>query len=265
MRHFFLAGLTLSLALAVSGCLQEQRYMTPEGGGLWAFAIDETTPAFFESEDGNLYLVEERVPIQFREPTDEEYAAASDVGDAQIPYATLPILQRGDIEIQIDYTISNLSEDRILVGLQVNGFNEFHEFVPGVQVIERVVTPDYSEWERNVLLDPGERITGTIREEEMDEVAVDLATVVNGAPNSNQIHYFDNDSATDARSQMYIPDVVPALTGVRLGLRSSDPVPIVLEATVRVRDVRGVLVQGNDDPWVAPTPALFMAVAPMEP
>ncbi|MEQ8456283.1 MAG: hypothetical protein RLO52_35810 [Sandaracinaceae bacterium] len=260
MRATFHAPvLSLSvLALLLSGCLEEQRYITPEGGGIFAMAIDETTPPFFESEDGNLYLLEERVLIDLREPTAEELAALGDVGDMQIPYAQLPWLRRGDLEIQVDFTLSNLSPDSsVTAGVVLNGINEFHEYNPGVQVVDEELQIDFSQWERTYRLGPGERLSGTIREEEIDEIAVDLATVVNMAPNPNQIVYFDNQSANDRRSQMYIPDAIPALTGLRVGIRSESPVPVLLEYTLRVRDVRGVLVQGDAEPWMAPQPALF--------
>ncbi|MEC7524231.1 MAG: hypothetical protein VYE22_30395 [Myxococcota bacterium] len=248
----------LSIALFLTGCLEEQRYITPEGGGIFAMAIDESTPPFFESEDGNLYLLEERVLIDFRQPTDEELAALGDVGDMQIPYAQLPWLRRGDLEIQVDFTLSNLSPDsRVTAGVVLNGINEFHEYNPGVQVVDDELQIDFSQWERTYRLAPGERISGTIREEEIDEIAVDLASVVNMAPNPNQIVYFENQSANDRRSQMYIPDAIPALSGLRVGIRSEAPVPVLLEFTLRVRDRRGVLVQGDDEPWEAPQPALF--------
>ena len=194
--------LCISVALVATGCLQEQRFETPDTGGPWLFAIDSSTPAFFESEDGNLYLVEERVLIDFREPTEEELAEMGDVGDNQVPYASLPFVRRGDIEIQIDWTLSNLSDQRVTAGVVVNGINEFHEYNPGVQVVDDELQIDFSGWERTIVLDGGERRSGTIREEELDEIAVDLASVVNMAPNPNQIVYFENQSFNDRRSMM---------------------------------------------------------------
>lgn len=262
--------LILAIALLATGCLDEHRYITPEGGGPWAFAIDMDTPPFFASEDGDVFLVEQRLAIPFREPTAEESAALGDIGDQQIPYARLPWLRRGDFEIQIDYTISNLDPERTVdVGVTVNGFNEFHEYNPGIQVVDDELVIDYSGWERLVRIGPGERRSGTIREEHLDEIAVDLATVVNGVPNANQIVHPQSHSAVDARSQLFIPDVIPALTGARVGMRvqagsGGAPPSLVMELAVRVRDVRHVLVQGDDEPWEAPAPVLFgpMDVAP---
>lgn len=250
----------LAVALTAIGCVKEQRYITPDGGGPWAFAIQEDTPPFFTSRDGTVYIVEQRIPIEFRQPTADELAAESDIGTAQIPYAHLPFIQRGDIELQIDYTISNLdTESAVDAAVIVNGFNEFHEYNPGVQVIEERVVADYSGWERTIHLDPGARHSGTVRQEELDEVAVDLATVVNGAPNANLVMHPDSASGLDPRVQMYVPDVIPALLGARVGMRveAETPPALMMEVTLRVTDVRGVLVHGDDEPWVPPQPALF--------
>lgn len=258
MRTLHAALLALGTMALTTGCLSEQRFMTPEGGGLWLVAVDEDTPAFIETEDGNIYIVEQRIEFQFREPTAEEVAEQGMTGGLSIPYAQLPWLQRGDYAIQVDYTVSNLDPDvSTEVTITLNGINEFHEYSPSVQIVDEDLVADFSGWEHTVRLGPGARFSGTIREEEVDEIAVDLATVVNGAPNANQIVYFENQSFNDRRSQMYIPDVVPALTGVRVGLRTTSNSPVVLEATVRIRDERGVLVQGDDQPWPLPAPALF--------
>ena len=94
-----IACFAVVLALGMTGCLDEQRYITPEVGGPWAYAIDMSTPPFFASEDGDVYLVEQIITIPFREPTDDELAALGDIGDQQIPYPQLPWLERGDVSL----------------------------------------------------------------------------------------------------------------------------------------------------------------------
>ena len=258
MRAFRITVALMALSALLGGCLDEQRYVTPEGGGPWAIAIDEDTPPYLVSDDATVYLVEQRIPFELRQPTEDDFAALAEQAMTvdPAPYGELPWLQRGDLEVQIDFTLSNLSDEPVTATLQVNGVNQFHEYDPAIQVVDDELQIDFSQWERSYRLEPGERRSGTVREEELDEVAVDLATVI-ASPNPNQIVYFENQSAHDARSQMYMPDVIPALVGVRIGLRSLSSAPTLLELTVRIRDVRGVLVQGDDEPWMAPQPALF--------
>lgn len=264
MRSAITTASLALVALALAGCLDETRYVGPgeNGEGVYAFAIDETTPAFIESEDGAIYIVEERVTFEFREPTDEELEEMAMVGDLNVPYGSLPFLRRGDYEVQIDYTLSNLGDSTVTTGLMVNGINEFHEYQPGVQIVDEELVPDFSGYERTIRLEAGERYMGTIREEQLDEVAVDLATVVNGAPNPNQVLHPENQSFNDARSMMFVPDMVPALTGVRVGLRStSNQTPVLAEFSIRIRDFRRVLVQGDDEPWPLPAPAIVTPAA----
>ena len=104
----------------------------------------------------------------------------------------------------------------------------------------------------------------TIREEDLDEVAVDLATVVNGAPNSNEVVYYDNKSYKDPRSMKFVPKVVPGLAGMRIGLRATEAGRWLLEASVRVRDAGERLAdEGEQHPFqIMPQP--FMPVAQEE-
>jgi hypothetical protein len=254
----FAAGVLLAFASLVSACGDEHAFV---GGpnGLTAFAMDESTPAFITGEDGSLYLIETRVLLPIEPPTDEEAARlAGMVG----PFPSRPWVERGDIELELDWTMINLEEQEIRADLAVNGINEFHEYAPGAQIVDDEVVIDFAQWERSFELEPLERRQGTIREEELDEVAVDLATVVNGAPNSHMIVFFESQSATDPRSQMYIPEVIPGLTGLKLAIRSTGcggrACRIVVEATLRARDVNGRLASPGEMLWELPVPMMFV-------
>lgn len=271
----------LASILALSGCHMDQRYVSPEGGTAWQLAITPTTPPFFASRDLTVFMVEQRIELPVRAPTDQQLGELSTADASRLgPYPRLPWVTRGDYELEIDVTVSNPSTSTQRVTVTIDGFNEFHEYMPGVNVVGDNVAVDFSGWERTFDVDPGQRITTTIREEELDEVAVDLATVVNMAPNSNTIVYFENESAHDLRSQMYIPPTIPALTGVRLGLRSetgemaaagtTDDCSVdgarcvALEAVVRVRDLHDRVVAEGETPWTLPVPAPFVPVVPVE-
>jgi len=253
MRAFVAA----MLVLALGGCGEERRYV---GDSVHTVAITADTMAAEETDEGALFIVERRIDLPIQQPAESVISDLTQGAQGrELPFPRLPWVERGDVETQIDFVISSLDSETRDIGVIVNGYNEFHEYVPGVIEIEDEPVPEFSQWERVYELSPGERVTGTVREDELDEVAVDLATVVNGAPSSAEIVYFENHSSDDPRAQEFIPSVIPGLVGVRIGLRTLEPAVVVLDITVRVRDVNEKLAQDGDAVLV-PAPAEFAPV-----
>jgi hypothetical protein len=208
-------------------------------------------------------VVEERIELDVAAPTDlalEDLRVAADSFEG-LPYPRLPWVERDDLGIQVDFVLDNLDDQEREVAVIVNGFNEFHEYMPGVTVIDDEAVVDYAQWERLYQLEPQQRMARTLREEDFDEVAVDLATVVNGAPNSNEVVFFENKSSDDPRAEPYIPAVIPGLVGFRLGLRANAAANLLLEATVRVRDRSERLIDDGEQVLEA-MPEAFVPVAP---
>lgn len=250
-------ALALVLAVLATACAQERRYV---GEGVHRVVLTADVAPAFESDEGGLFIVERRIDLPIQAPADTVLDdLAQGAQDLDLPFPRLPWVERGDVETQIDFVLSSLDDEDRDVGVIVNGYNEFHEYVPGVIEIDDEPVPQFSQWERVYKLRAGQRITATVREDELDEVAVDLATVVNGAPNSEEIVYFANHSSRDPRARPYIPSVIPGLCGVRIGLRTLEPAVAVLEATVRVRDV-GDKLAGDGDAVLVATPEPFMPV-----
>lgn len=243
--HRRLLALVLVLAVAgLFGCTAEQQF---GNNGIFAFAIDENTPPIMESEDnGSIYWVEQRIEIPIMPPTPEQEAALAGVDVGATGWPRGPWLVRGQLPVSLDVTVSNLEPADPMnpdasnrVTLTINGINEFDEYVPGIEETILGFDVHFSQWEWQFDIKKGERRTFTIREEQMDEVAIDLATVVNGAPNPNEVVYFANQSTHDPRSQAYIPPVIPGLVGVRVGLMETGLARVVAETSVRTRDVGG--------------------------
>jgi hypothetical protein len=253
-------GLTAGAA-ALAGCNHaDRRYLAPEGATVFAIAFTPDTPPFFMGDEENLYLLETPVMFPIRPPTAAEEAA---LGDA-------PWVRRGDYAVQLTFTVSNLDTERSrFVGVTLNGINPMYEYVPGFTVDDDDVIPNFAQWERTYALMPGETRTVTIREEEIDEITVDLAAATS-TPEcqqiANQIVYFANQAGIDPRSTACIPEVVPGLVGLKLGLRSvgNEPPPIVLEASATVRDVRDRIASSGQEPWEPPMPTLFTPPPPPE-
>lgn len=256
------ASLTMAVLL-IGGCQSEATFVND---GTVSFALTDMTPPLIETDETALYIVEARIELPIRYPGETVLDVRRQGVDAyeDLPFDRLPWVGRDDIAIEIDYTVANMDDmPHGIVAVTINGINEFDEYVPGFTVDEDEVIVDYAQWERIHDLQPLERESFTVREEQLDEVAVDLATVVNGAPNSNQVVYFENQSGHDARSQPYIPPVIPGLIGMRLGIRTEAAANIVVEASVRVREVNPRLRQAGQT-LLEVTPELFRPVAPVE-
>jgi hypothetical protein len=270
-----IASLLALVAFALTGCNFEQRYLVPDGGGSYAAAITETTPPFIESEeDGALYIVESRIDFPVRAPRPDEMTALAAM-PAPAPFASQPWVVRDDYGAEVDLTVSNLEAVPLMITLTVNGINEFNEYVPNATVVDDELVIDFAQWERTYLLQAGERRTVTVREEELDEIAVDLASVVNVSAvdgsdcgyRANQIVYFMNQSFNDARSMECIPPVVPGLVGVKVGIRVQGGADdgmggtraprAVVEAAVRLRDRRDRVAGATEVPWMLPVPTPF--------
>lgn len=253
-------GVSTSTA-ALGACNHaDRRYLAPEGATVFALAFTPDTPPFFMGDEESLYLIETPIMLPIRPPSAAEEAA---LGDG-------PWVRRGDYQVQLTFTVTNLDTERArFVGVTLNGINPLYEYVPGFTVDDDDVIPNFSQWERTYVLEPGESRTVTVREEEIDELTVDLASATS-TPEcqriANQIVYFANQAGIDPRSTACIPEVVPGLLGIKLGLRAvgSEPPPIVLEASAIVRDVRDRIAASGQEPWEPPMPTPFTPPPPEE-
>ncbi len=243
------------LFASLSACgIEEQRYVIENE----AVALTkDTAPAFVDEDDNALYLVERRFefpvePVQGSTLQDLTEGAQG----MMLPFPRLPWVVQDDFAITLDYVLANLTDRQITAGVVINGANEFHEYAPRPE--------DFNQWERRIELAPKQRITGSISELEMAEIAIDLATVVNGAPNSNQVVQFQSQSGRDGRIQRYIPKVIPALIALRAGVLATEAADVVLELSVRIQDRGDRLVRRGEQRWEQPMPMLFVPLVPVE-
>jgi hypothetical protein len=250
-------ALSCCIGLALVACRVEPEYIGD--GKLYQVAITaDTVPALSIDEEAALFIVETRAELPVRAPTAAERSA---LARASVPFPRLPWVARDDIAIQVDFTLTNLDAEPHNIDVILNGANEFHEYVPRVLMDDEQAIPLHSQWERRYDLGARQRLAATVREEELDEIAVDLATVVNGAPNSDEIVYFENNSASDQRSKPFIPKVIPGLIALRFGLRATEAVNVLLEVSVRVRDEADKLAH-DDEPRLEQMPQPFESVVP---
>ena len=240
------------LVACAAACLEEQRYDVP----LANVEMTADTPVtFVDDEENEIFRVDRPLTLHVSPPSAGDLAklAASAAG-RNLPYPRLPWVALGDLDLQVDYALENRGSQPIVALVTLNGINEFHYYAPGPAQLH--------QWERRIALAPGERVDGTVTELDLEEVAVDLATVVNGAPNSNLVVSPESQSGRDPRVAAYVPKVVPGLVGLRAGLETARAAPLLLVLSIRVQDHGDRAAKRGADGWMLPDAAPFTPISP---
>jgi hypothetical protein len=232
--------------------VEEQRYAIENE----AVALTEDTPvAFVNEDDDEIFIVTREFTLPVTPPKNSDLDKLA--GQAEgLPFPRAPWVSHDDVELTLDYTLANLGDDEVLASVIIDGRNEFNLYTPGPE--------DFHQWERRFLLGPKERVHGSVSELEMDEIAIDLATVVNGAPNSNLVVQFQSQSGRDERTRQYIPARVPGLVGFNAGIMTNEAANVALEISVRAQDHGDRVPKRGEKLWMLPDPTPFVPVVPEE-
>ncbi|GAC1542221.1 MAG: hypothetical protein NVS3B10_31090 [Polyangiales bacterium] len=167
----------------------------------------------------------------------------ADGAAASKPYPRAIWYGASDLQVQVTYTISNLSDDAVIFELLVDPWNEFIRYTPQVSVDEEGrISADASPIDRRIILDPRARISGTVSYDDFYRMALDLAVIMNGSPNPFHVIEPHTKILTDPQTSYLIPSQIDGLTGFDLSLRSSSKAKLALEATVELIDHGGYLV-----------------------
>ena len=243
------AALVLATACAVfaAGCgsQADDRNLEPDEVGM----TKSVKPIF---DDGETQLFEVKRGLQFPivAPTASEQNA---LGKDVEPYGRTPWITNQDVKVQLTWTLSNLDDSEQVVEVLVDPWNEFGRYYPGMQLAdanEQKFEPNLSGIDHYFVLaasSAGEssRRHGTFTFDDMNEMAIDFATVQNMIKNppplpggvqedpdmmtdplpiyANHAFNIQNHSYNDVLVQPYIPQVIAGLTGVDFGFRISEP------------------------------------------
>ncbi|MEO6576068.1 MAG: hypothetical protein ABIP89_19595 [Polyangiaceae bacterium] len=242
----------LAAASIVGACANNDDNQTtsPSDVGM----TDKIAPIYTDGQT-TIYQVETAVKLPFRKPTDDERQA---LGDAPgLPRA--PFLKASDARIEIRFTISNLDDQQHAVELLLDPWNEFVRYKPGIQIVsDEQTTPDFSGFDKPFLVPAKSRVQGTITSDDVNEMAIDLATVegINKSPpmgpnvNLNGLfnHVFNLQNRSNQPDPLvapFLPKVVPGLTGFDLGLRITQAEGamgagnVAVEVIVDITDLHG--------------------------
>jgi hypothetical protein len=263
----------VALAGALAGCGDQEveRSLQPA-----QVAMNPSVAPIYD--DGEMQIYEVKAQVQFPILAPDPLTMESLQGRDIPPYPRAPWVTNTDVRVQLTWTLSNLDAEERVVEVLIDPWNEFGRYWPGLQVTDaenEEYMPNLSGIDKYYIIpgrDAGDasRIHGTYTFDDMDEMAIDFATVMNmiayppmipGGDGAGEYedptvtytnHAFEvrNRSFKDPLVKPYIPAVIPGLTGIDFGLRSYTPATIAIEVAVEVVDQGNgrVRERGSDDP-----------------
>jgi hypothetical protein len=283
----WLAGGCAVLAVGC-GAQEQSRNLQPEQVGL----TPDVEP-IFDDEEMQLYEVKRGLQFPILEPS----AAQADALNQEVvePYGRKPWITIQDVKVQLTWTLSNLDDEQRVVELLVDPWNEFGRYYPGMTLVdaeEQEFQPNSSGIDRYYVLEgksagPASRRHGTITFDDMNEMAIDFATVqnmikfppppANGAAvdpemmvdpvptYANHAFNFLNQSYDDLLVAPYIPTVIAGLTGIDFGFRTTEKATIALEIQIEVVDLGQGRVQeeGSDEKLLEKTTEVVTVGSPI--
>jgi hypothetical protein len=249
-----------ALAPFAAGCGEEEetRILDPV-----QVAMDENITPVYEDEEMSIYEVKRSVAFPIIAPNDEAMAALQN--NPMEPYDRQPWITLEDVRVQLSWTVTNLDDVQHTVQIIIDPWNEFGWYYPGLTLVdaeEGEYLPNLSGIDRRFVLDGANkgkysRRQGVFTYEDLDEMARDFATVMalidnppTSLPGGGMLeegetalptyvnHAFDeqNHSERDPLTRPWVPGVVAGLTGIDMGLRTTEPARIALEVVVEITD-----------------------------
>jgi hypothetical protein len=226
--------------------------------------------AYFGSQ--NLVLYQVQAPVQFpiRKPSGAELRALG-AAPKGTPYPRTPFVLAGDETVEVRYTISNLDQHDTVVWLLVDPWNEFVRYNPGVQIVSDEETIPNFGYDLPFVVPGRSRVSGTITSDDVTEIAIKLASVMNllaspqAQPGMSNMGPFDatliannifnpqnRSNSNDPLYTPWIPTIIAGLTGFDLGLRyrcsnQCQPPNVAIEIVIDVQTLKSDLFVDSAD------------------
>lgn len=174
------------------------------------------------------------------------------------PEVVVPYIRVGDLAVSVEWTIRNMTDEVGQATMQINGANQFYEYDPELVVLSDDGAPGLTG-DIPIDIPANGMISGLFTEDDLREAAIDLDQITRGRINPFRARYtiakndrefaqltevmFDEDG--EALPQVSTGVVFPreVFAGMlRLDLVFDPDRHMVLEYQVRVRDVRGEII-----------------------
>jgi hypothetical protein len=262
------SSLIVLAGLAFGACADDPRYLDPmQNLEVGADPTMQGMPA-----TGSLTLPI-RLPIQ----KDMDEAAALQM---QYPNIMIPYVRVGDLDVEVEWTVKNLSNMDAVAFVSMNGANEMFAYVPANFVdpnaVEPPPPPPPLTGGAPVHVAASGTASGSFTEQQVKEASVDLDMITRGNVTPEHAILENGDAALPQfqptqlidptmpdLGTMPVGDPIPAAAYaqlVRIDMVFSADQHMVMEYSVRVRDHRGLLA-----PMLMQEPAAnLQAFAPVD-
>jgi hypothetical protein len=192
----------------------------------------------------------------------------------------VPYVKLGDIEVSVEWTITNLSDQEGIALVELDGATEFFEYDPDMIVLSTEDdAPPTPGLDGNIPLHipANGTLSGLFREDQVREASIDLEQVTRANVNpfaatlrinkndTQIVPFLPFDPLDPEAGPMVDPNAIPIPRAafaniIRIDLVFSPNQHMRLDYAVRVRDVRGEMM--NDELMAAPADELY-PFAPM--
>jgi hypothetical protein len=270
-------GLGLLAVLSVGCSAQDHQESLP----IVQVGMTKDVAPIYDDGEMQIFEVKKGTAFPILAPTD---ATRGELNSIEMePYGRRPWVTTDDIDVQVTWTISNLDDEEHVVEMLVDPWNEFGRYYPGLQLTDpdnEEYMPNFSGIDKRYIVSgkgKGEasRAHGTFTYSDLQEMATDLATVMDLIKNppviegadpedmedptvtyANHAFHWQNRSFDDLLVKDWIPPTIAGLTGLDLGFRTYEPATVAIEVVVEVVDKNGKRVrkEGEEDkPLLEPT------------
>jgi hypothetical protein len=204
------------------------------------------------------------IALPFRPPTEEQLARLQQESDRRM--VQVPWLRAEDVSLSLLYTITNLSDQPGSARLELDGASEFAAYDTQALRAAAAMGPEGEEdavlalvRPKPVLLDPGEIFSGTVREDDFDEAALDLDAI--GRFGATPASVLVNRSEANPIGLEMVPPghVRPAF--FRVQVTFSATTHMRLEFLLRVRDDAHQLLR-EEGATFEPDPPAYVPMVP---
>jgi hypothetical protein len=252
-------------------------------------ALAESVPPVYDDGELTIYEAKTRLMLPIIAPSESELARLA--AEPSDPFERQPWVTHDDIGVQVTWTLSNLDPVDRSIWVMIDPHNEFGRYEPAIVMSGDEAVRDLSGIDMLFSVPaagtPGgddPRVVGTFTFDDMDELAVDFATVfkiledaapegteggvdAEDDPRSTLVNYAFNVRNRSYNSPLldpYRPSTVPGLVGFDFGVRSFAPANVALEIVVEIRDRQGdrVAARGQTVRLLDPPTRVVSAGAP---